>query len=74
MAKITKPLKPKTEGEGEVAIGEYGRFQAMVVDNNTEAIPEAELQGASLVLPEISPVKEIHSHFTERIQKQNRDG
>lgn len=62
MAKITKPLNPKTKREGEVAIGEYGRLPAVVVDSDTEAVPEAELQGAGLVLPDISPVDEIHSH------------
>lgn len=62
MAKITKPLKPKTEGEGEVAIGENGRSAAVVVDGDTEAVPEAELEGAGLVLPEISPIDEIESH------------
>lgn len=62
MAQITKPLNPKTEREGEVPIGENSGFAAVVVDGNTEAIPEAELQGASLILPEISPVDKIHSH------------
>lgn len=62
MAKITKPLKPKTKGEGEVAIREYSRFTSMIIDSDTEAVPEAELERAGLVLPEISPVDEIESH------------
>lgn len=62
---ITKSAEPPLKGGGDVTVGIGGgdeRVAAapMAVDGDSEAVPELQLQGLSLALPNITAIETVH--------------